>query len=389
MRDGMHASGATRSEESRRASVHYAKGSFHAAVRARVNVRLAEEGRTFRGGYRGWLVSTPAVLWFYGSFVALLAGPTDTRFIVLASVSMGLATTATLTIVQHDALHQALSRRRWVNWAAAYVASPVGASWRWWTAKHSGGHHAYTNIDGHDGDLDTGAFLRLSPAQAWRPWHAAQHFYAWGLYALLGFAIQIAGDRDFIVHGRLKNGKQVATPSARRTVALTFEKLAGILLLVGIAVAVRPTPWLIGVYVLWFAVAGFSLSAVFAVTHYVDTSEFPVVGTDGDVDQEWAVTQVVGSGNIVIRNPLLRWYFGGVDHHIEHHLFPRMNHVHYAAIAPAVRETCLEYGLPYHESPGVLAAYRSHARFLRAAGRRPASVDAAASECSVLTPAAA
>jgi linoleoyl-CoA desaturase len=354
-----------------RDGIHYARGRFHATVRARVTARLAEDGRTFRGGARGWLVCAPAVLWFYGSFVALLVGPTDPIFVLVGVISLGLATTATLTVVQHDALHQALSRHRWVNWAAAYLASPVGASWRWWTAKHSGGHHAYTNVDDHDGDLDQGGMLRLSSAQAWHPWHSAQHVYAWALYALLGFAIQVAGDRDFIVHGRLKNGKQVATPSARRAAALTFEKLAGILTLTGIAIAVRPTPWLIGIYVLWMAVAGFALASVFAVTHYVETSQFPRVAPDGTIAQEWAVTQVVGSTNIVIRNPVVRWYFGGVDRHIEHHLFPRMAHIHYATISPVVRQTCIEFGLPYHEAPSLRAAYRSHARFLRAAGRRP------------------
>ena len=33
---------------------------------------------------------------------------------------------------------------------------------------------------------------------------------------------------------------------------------------------------------------------------------------------------------------------------VEHHLFPGLNHEHLPAIAPIVRRTCAEYGVPYN-----------------------------------------
>ena len=356
-----------------RQGIRYGKGEFHRVLRERVNQRLAEEGRTFRGGARAWLTCAPAVVWFYGSFVALLVVPTHPVLIVTLTVSLGLATTACLTVVQHDALHQAISRRRWVNWAAAYVGAPAGVSWRWWTAKHSGGHHAYTNVEGHDGDLTQSALIRLTPNQRWRPIHRYQHRYVWGLYALLAVSIQFTGDREFIVHGRLK-GHPVAASSARRTAVLAFEKLVGLALLLTIAALVHPSAWLLPAYVLWWGVTGFTLAAVFGVTHYVDTSQFPQPDASGMVADEWAVTQVVGSTNIRIRNRVIRWYFGGVANHIEHHLFPRMSHVHYPLIAPVVRATCKEFGVPYHEAPSLGAVYGSHVRFLEQLGRPEAAL---------------
>jgi linoleoyl-CoA desaturase len=86
------------------------------------------------------------------------------------------------------------------------------------------------------------------------------------------------------------------------------------------------------------------------------------------------VTQVVGSTNIRIRNRVIRWYFGGVANHIEHHLFPRMSHVHYPLIAPVVRATCKEFGVPYHEAPSLGAVYGSHVRFLEQLGRPEAAL---------------
>lgn len=44
---------------------------------------------------------------------------------------------------------------------------------------------------------------------------------------------------------------------------------------------------------------------------------------------------------------------GGLNYQIEHHLFPRMNHMHYATIAPVVRQFCEEKGIPYKHFPTV------------------------------------
>ena len=38
---------------------------------------------------------------------------------------------------------------------------------------------------------------------------------------------------------------------------------------------------------------------------------------------------------------------GGLNYQIEHHLFPRISHVHYHSIAPVVRQFCEERKIPY------------------------------------------
>jgi linoleoyl-CoA desaturase len=60
---------------------------------------------------------------------------------------------------------------------------------------------------------------------------------------------------------------------------------------------------------------------------------------------------------------------GGLNYQVEHHLFPRIAHRHYPAIAPIVQEVCREFGVPYHSHASVRAALASHWRFLRRLGR--------------------
>jgi len=347
--------------------VSYATGDVHRVLWNAASARLRAEDRGLQGGARGWVAIIPALVWFYGSLAILLLLPLSTPLTVAATISLGLAATANLTVVQHTALHQALARARWVNWTVAFVGAPIGFSHRWWTAKHNGGHHAYTNVLGLDGDISQGGVLRLSDQQPLRPWHRYQHLYVWALYPLL-VAAMVLGDHEFIVSGSLK-GRRVAAPSASRTLRLSIEKLALPGIILAVAFATHPAANVLAVVAGMYLVAGVALAGVLAVTHYVETMVCPVPDGAGEITEEWAVTQVRAATNVTIRNPVLGWYFGGLNQHVEHHLFPRVAHVHLPVIAPAVRASCEELGLPYHQLPSLGAAYASHYRLLRRLGR--------------------
>jgi linoleoyl-CoA desaturase len=53
---------------------------------------------------------------------------------------------------------------------------------------------------------------------------------------------------------------------------------------------------------------------------------------------------------------------------IEHHLFPKICHVHYRAISDIVQQTAQEFNLPYIENETFLSALQSHYRMLRKLG---------------------
>ena len=49
------------------------------------------------------------------------------------------------------------------------------------------------------------------------------------------------------------------------------------------------------------------------------------------------------------------WFHGGLQHHIEHHLFPRLPRHSLPKIRPFVRELCSKHGLPYRTDPFFVA----------------------------------
>ena len=59
---------------------------------------------------------------------------------------------------------------------------------------------------------------------------------------------------------------------------------------------------------------------------------------------------------------------GGLNFQIEHHLFPRICHIHYRRLAPLVEMTCREFGVNYEQHKSFSAAVMSRLRWLRRMG---------------------
>jgi linoleoyl-CoA desaturase len=62
------------------------------------------------------------------------------------------------------------------------------------------------------------------------------------------------------------------------------------------------------------------------------------------------------------------WFVGGLNFQVEHHLFPKISHIHYPEISKLVKETCEQFNVNYMEFPTVFAAVKSHVLHLKHVG---------------------
>ena len=115
-------------------------------------------------------------------------------------------------------------------------------------------------------------------------------------------------------------------------------------------------------------IAGLTLASIFQPAHVVPSSTFPVPDPSGNIDADWAVSQLMNTANFAGKARMFSWYVGGLNYQIEHHLFPNICHVHYKNIAPIVKKTAKEYHVPYHEHKTFFAALRSHFSMLNKLG---------------------
>ena len=129
------------------------------------------------------------------------------------------------------------------------------------------------------------------------------------------------------------------------------------------------TPWLIG-FLVMAMVTGFTIGIVFQLAHTVEETEFPLPAEpSGKIENEWAIHQVATTANFATNNRLISWLVGGLNFQIEHHLFPKISHVHYPAISKIIKRTCQEYGITYIEYPKMRHAVASHVNYLKQMGQ--------------------
>jgi linoleoyl-CoA desaturase len=88
------------------------------------------------------------------------------------------------------------------------------------------------------------------------------------------------------------------------------------------------------------------------------------------MEDEWAIHQIKTTANFATRNKVVSWLVGGLNFQIEHHLFPKISHVHYPAISKIIRKACQDYGIPYLEYPKLSLAVISHVSYLRQLGKK-------------------
>jgi linoleoyl-CoA desaturase len=130
------------------------------------------------------------------------------------------------------------------------------------------------------------------------------------------------------------------------------------------------TSWLLG-FLIMGMVAGFVLSIVFQLAHTVEGTHFPLPNeTTGKMEDEWAVHQIKTTANFATKNKLISWLVGGLNFQIEHHLFPKISHIHYPAISKIIRKACQDYGIPYIEYPKLSLAVASHVSHLKHLGKK-------------------
>ena len=149
-----------------------------------------------------------------------------------------------------------------------------------------------------------------------------------------------------------------------------FFKVLNIFLYIGLPIyMVGFSSWLLW-FLIFTLVAGLIISIVFQLAHTVEHTAFPLhVEATNKMEDEWAIHQIKTTANFATKNKLVSWLVGGLNFQIEHHLFPKISHIHYPAISKIIKQACREYGITYIEYARVRYAVASHVAFLRQMGR--------------------
>ena len=273
--------------------------------------------------------------------------------------------------IMHDACHGSYSTKPWINNLMGLSLNMLGGNAFIWKFKHNIIHHTYTNIDGIDDDIAKSPVIRQCESQKWVKAHRFQHIYVLFLYAVSSFAW--VSMMDFSKYFRQKiHNTSMQKMDVSEHIIFWLSKGFYILFYVVIPVHfVGWAAWAVGFGCMHIAL-GLTLALVFQLAHVVEDTEFVFApGLEPQkIEEEWAIHQVRTTANFAPGNKLISWFVGGLNFQIEHHLFPKISHIHYPQISKIIKQACQEYGVEYIEYPKVRYAIASHVSFLRDMGRK-------------------
>ena len=343
--------------------------SFYFELRKRINRYFEEKGIGMTGNFSLYFKAFILTLILAGLYVHICFFTPHWTLLVLESGLMGLAIAGIGFNVMHDGGHGSFSTRPWVNKLSAYSVNVLGGNSFMWDVKHNVIHHTYTNVEGVDDDIDIEPWMRMTENQRKFKMHRYQHIYFWALYSFLYLLWIFVLDYQKYFKQRIGQMK-ITTMKISDHVAFWLFKVLHIFIFIVVPIYFMGWKlWLVSFLVMTL-VAGFVLSIVFQLAHTVEHTSFPSPNpTSGKMEDEWAIHQLKTTANFATQNKIVSWFVGGLNFQIEHHLFPKISHVHYPAISKIIKQTCSDFGVNYVEYPRVSYAVASHVSFLKHMGR--------------------
>jgi linoleoyl-CoA desaturase len=345
------------------------KQSFHVELKKRINDYFETSGKSVTGNKQLFIKAGVLFTAFLGLYIHLVFFTPSTIWAVLECVILGLVVAGIVFNIMHDGAHGSFSKYKWVNNVAAFSLNLLGGSSFMWNVKHNVIHHAYTNIDGVDDDIDIQPWMRMSSTQPKLKMHKYQHFYFWFLYSMLYILWVFVLDYQKYFKRKIGGMPLKKMTAWDHIVFWGFKAIYLFLFFLVPFYTVGFVPTIIG-FLIFSVIAGFILSIVFQLAHTVEHTHFPVPHDEsGKLDDEWAIHQLKTTANFAPKNKLISWLVGGLNYQIEHHLFPKISHVHYPAIRKIIKQACSEFNVPYTEYKKMSHAVISHVLFLKQMGR--------------------
>ncbi|WP_125615300.1 fatty acid desaturase family protein [Specibacter cremeus] len=258
-------------------------------------------------------------------------------------------------LLAHEAAHHQVFASRGANdWFGRLLGiTLVGISFGYWNDKHSR-HHTNPNTIGRDPDIKPGTIVFYPEAAAERHGLMAavarrQGYLLFVILPFLGVALHVDSFKFLLRHARTEHRwLELGSITAR------------LCLLLGIAFLYLPLGMACAFVAVQLGVFGFYMGASFAPNH----KGMPILPANSRVD--FLNRQVLTSRNIA-GGSFIRTLLGGLNHQVEHHLFPDMPRPQLPAAAVIVREYCRENNIAYTET-SLLGSYLIVVRYLNRVG---------------------
>ena len=322
---------------------------FAKELRAQSKIWLGKEIPSPKADVWHWARGGAMIVVGTFAYINWILGSTGILGTFLCLTIMGICCFGMLMVFGHDASHGSLSRHKWVNDVALFVAFAVnGFSGEMWKDRHIRLHHTRPNVPGTEIDAYSSNIVRMSPLQPYHFFHRFQILYA-PVVLLLGI-LSLVWIQDFVFLKKMRKRTNNQKPNL---LLFTLTKAIHAALFLGIPI------WVAGhspeVVLAGYVYVTIVVSAIFWLlvigTHVSDLAEFPKPDNSHQLDEDWATLQVKTTVDWSPTSRIAAWCTGGSNAHLAHHLFPNVSHSHSAKLSGHLSELAQKHGLHHNVVP--------------------------------------
>lgn len=347
---------------------------FYTELKKRVDMYFKENGISKNGNLNIYIKTIFMFSAYLVPYFLLVFNVFDSKLIwLLLAITMGFSMAGIGLCVMHDANHGSFSKNVLINKILGYSSlNLLGGYSLNWKIQHNVIHHTYTNVHEHDEDIAPPGFMRFEPHADKKGIHKLQFLYAWFFYGMMTLMWTTTKDfRQLARYNKMGLLKGANTTYKRELPFLILSKVLyyGYMLVPYFVVPeMTILEWLCGFLILHY-IAGLILAMIFQPAHVVEETEFPLPTDAGNIENHWAEHQLRTTMNFATGDPVFSWLVGGLNHQVEHHLFPTICHIHYPKISKIVESTAKEFNVPYKNQKTFVGALWSHQIMLWRLGR--------------------
>jgi len=289
---------------------------------------------------------------------------------------MGVLTIFVALNIAHDAAHSTFSSKKWLNKIFLYTFDFLGASGYLWKLKHIYSHHPHVNIPNMDADIKQSNLVRIFPNAPFLKLHRIQYLYMPMLYAFYTLIWLCFRDFKDLFYTTI-SGKPNHKHPTKEYLKLFLGKFIFLGRMIFLPYVLLPfsLPQILFGFLIFNICASYTVALALISAHVGEHSVYPSPGKNGEMQQSWVRHQIVTTTDFATNSKLITHLFGGFNHHIVHHVFPNICHIHYPQLTPILIETCREFDMPYQYNATLTDAVLSHFNFLKLRSHQSLPVD--------------
>jgi fatty acid desaturase (delta-4 desaturase) len=301
-----------------------------------------------------WWARTFIILASYYTLLFLSYNRSSTLMTILTFIGYGFSKLFIGLCIAHDANHGSVSKNKIISRVMTYSLSLLGHPKLVWEKFHNLEHHIFTNDYAQDSDTNSLEPLLVlhSPNKKNSTWFKKLlllfiiPLYTFTKLYTCYFMNAITIDNSYI-----RNEKRIIRTI--HSIIILYE------LIIPLTIFGHTHLYY---YYLQQAVWSISIFLIFSVSHNFE-NVLEINSDNGkNIKQNWYKTQIETSSSY--GGYISGLLTGGLNYQTEHHIFPKVNSIHYPHLHGRVREICAKYNVKYTYFPTIIDNIRSTLKYL-------------------------